>query len=412
MARGTVLHRGIVADVATLDPQLASSGQDQTLAYDLFIGLVTIDAHGAIVPGLASAWEVSSNGLSYYYHLRPDLKWSDGSHMGAEDIVASFRRSLNPKTAAPYVNFLYPIRNAQRISASQLDVDKLGVAVVDKDTIKIDLEHVTPYFDQVLALPVAAIVPVQLIEKYGDSWTEPGKIVDSGAFTLESRSPATGLFLRRNKYFVDASAVRVDEVEYAVSEDQSLGAKRVRSGELDIMEDFPDQQLKWFQVNQPEIIHFDSQRGLYYFVINTTVAPLTDVRVRRALSLALDREALTKRILRTGESPAYQVVPPGTSNYPACTRLEDADLRPGERMLKARSLLEAAGFGRKNPLKFTLRYNASENHKQRIRCRCSFHVVSGRCAGRIVEHGVSCPLRRFENGKVSNGARRMGLRDR
>ncbi|MEQ8964730.1 MAG: peptide ABC transporter substrate-binding protein [Azospirillaceae bacterium] len=360
----TVLHRGNSGEPATLDPHFASGTWENDIIGDMFLGLLTEAADGEAIPGAAESWEISDDGTVYTFDLREDGVWSDGEPVTAGDFVYSLRRILTPETAAEYAFLLYPIANAEAINSGEIeDVSQLGVRAIDDATLEITLEEPTPYFLEQLTHYTSFPVPQHVIEEHGDEWTDGGTMVTNGAYTLVEWLPQTHVHVEKNDNFYDAENVSIDEVYYYPTEDRSAALRRFRAGELDLNTDFPSEQIDFIEENLADSYRINPYLGIYYYPINANDPALSDVRVREALNLALNREAITDQVLGTGEVPAYSFVPPLPNAYEAA-EFDFKDTSYDERLEEARALMEEAGYGPDNPLAFTLRYNTSENHRR------------------------------------------------
>lgn len=348
------LTRVLNADIGTLDPHRATSLEDDTLAHDLSAGLIALRADGSLGPGLAADWTIGEDGRTYRFRLKPDLRWSDGSPLTAEHVVASFRRALAPTTAAPYASYLYPIDGAEAVNRGLADPQTLAVRALAPDALEIRLHTPTPYFAQVLALPIASVVSV------AEDAADPTRT--NGAFVLSQRRPLFGLKVDRNPYFHDAANVRLAGVDYVVIENASTAIRRFEAREVDVIEDVSLSQIPRLRRERPNELRFDRIRGLYYFVINVRDPKLSDRRVREALTLALDRAALVRDILRAGDAAAVSLVPAGTRGYGACIVPSELSLR--ERQARARALLQEAGYGPDRPLRLEIRYNSHDTHRR------------------------------------------------
>jgi oligopeptide transport system substrate-binding protein len=358
-----ILNRGTASEPPTLDPHLAFGNSSSVIIDDLFIGLMTTDASGKIQPGLAESYTMSADGLSYTFKLRPGLKWSDGAPLTSADVVYSFQRLLDPKTAARYATNLYMIAGAAPYNQGKAPAQALGVRAAGPDTVVFTLARKTPYFAKVLQANSTVIVPRQAIEAHGQAWTQPGKIVVNGAFALTEWVPNTTIRLAKNAAFYDAANVKLNEVVYFPTDDLGTQFRRYRAGELDIVLNFPPDQLEFIQKNFAADLRQAPGDGLFYFVFNTRVAPFDDARVRRALSVAVDREAIVEKILRGAGAPAYNIAPPGFAGYaPAASPF--AAMPQEKRLEQARAWLKEAGYGPDKPLKFTLRYDSKEESRQ------------------------------------------------
>ncbi len=348
----------------TLDPHHVEGTWENRIIGDMFMGLTTEAADGSVIPGAAESWEVSDDGLVYTFELR-DHTWSDGAPVTADDFVFALRRILDPATAAEYASLLYTIKNAKPINEGALaDPAELGVRALDPRTLEFTLESPTPYFVEQLTHYTAFPLPKHKIEEAGDDWIKPGTIVGNGPYTVVEWVPNDHIKAVKNPAFYDADNVAIDSVTYYPAEERNAATKRFRAGEIDIQYDFASEQIDWLRENLPDETRIAPYLGIYYYVINIREAPLDNPSLRQALALAIDREAITDKILRTGELPAYSFVPPGTGNYDEPAYVEWKGMPQTERLAKAKELLQAAGFGPDQPLKLTLRYNTSETHKK------------------------------------------------
>ncbi len=361
----SIIHRGNGAEPETLDIHRSSGVPEANIQRDLFEGLVTERADGSLAPGVAKAWSVSDDGLTYTFSLRDDAKWSNGQPVTAEDFVFAFRRALSPKTASDYAFILWPIRNAEAFSKGDIsDPKEIGVEAVDAHTLKITLAAPTPYFLGLLTHHMAYPAPRQAIEKHGRQWTRPGKLVSNGAYRLAEWQPQSHIRLEKNPHFHDERNVKTDAIVYLPTEDKNAELKRFRAGELDITEDVPSSQIPWIEKHLPKAFHSTPYIGTYYLAFNLTAKPFRDnAELRRALALAIDRKLLTEKVTRGGEIPALGWVPPGVEGYRA-QQMAEADVDQKAREAKARQLYEKAGYGKGNPLTIELLYNTSDNHKK------------------------------------------------
>ena len=348
----------------SLDPHQVSGNWEDRIVGDMFMGLTTEAADGTVIPGAAESWTISDDGLTYTFTLR-DHTWSDGTPVTADDFVFGFRRILDPATAAEYAYLLYPIKNAEAINnGSQTDPEALGARAVDPKTLEITLEQPTSYFIELLTHYTSFPIPKHKVDELGDDWVKPGNIVGNGAYTVVEWVPNSQVRMAKNENFWDAENVAIDEVIYYPTEERNTGTKQFRAGEVDVQYDFASEQIDFLKENLPEATHLSPELAAYYYVFNTKRPPFDDVRVRKALAMAVERDAITEKILRTGEIPAYNLVPPKAGTYGEPPQVDWADVPYQERVEQAKALLAEAGFGPENPLKFTLRYNTSENHKK------------------------------------------------
>ena len=351
------LRIGSPGDPQTLDPHRYTLNLEEHILKDMFLGLTTMDAKGAIVPGSAASWDVSSDGLVWTFHLR-DNAWSDGAPVRAEDFVFSFQRLLNPETAAPLAFFLYGIENAREINGGKVEPTELGVSALDTQTLEIRLEQPFPYFAERLFYPTGYPVPQHVIEKHGSDWIKPQNWVSNGPYSLSDWKPQQAVELQRNPHFFDLENVRIDSVKYVPVADALAGYHRFLADELDIVGDFPAGEIESLRESRPDSLRLSSLLSTMYLVFNVTEPPFDDVRVRRALALAIDRDKLTQKVLRSDEIGNASMVPPMVPGYKSVVETNSPDLA------LARSLLKQAGYTEEEPLKVTLRYFTGSESKQ------------------------------------------------
>lgn len=358
-----VLHRSNDDEPSTLDPQLAQGMPEMHILRDMFLGLVDEAPDASLIAGAAERWEISKDGLTYTFHLR-DGKWSDGTAVTAQDFVYAWQRALDPAVGSKYAFFLYPIKNAKTINEGNAEVAALGAEAIDARTLKVQLENPTPYFLGMLTNAVAYPVPKAVVEKHQKEWTRPENIVSNGAFTLQEWQPQARLVLAKAPHYFNADQVSLDKVIYYPTQ-PNAALQRYRAGELDFTSDVPVEQLKWVRENLPQELHTHSQLGVFYYGFNLTKPPFKDnIKLREALTLAVEREPIVKNITGSGEEPAYSFVVPGVDNYGASYRPAYADMPREERIARAKQLYAEAGYGKDNPLKVELLYNTNENNQK------------------------------------------------
>ncbi len=361
----SVFHRGNGAEPETLDVHKMPDVVGMNIALDLFMGLMTYDAKGEVVKGLAESWTVSEDGKVYTFKLRRDAKWSDGSPITAEDVAFSWLRTLDPKTKSDYAYFMWPLENGEDFSTGKLtDASKVGVKAIDSHTVQATLRSPTAYFIQMLAHPSTYPVSKKNVEANGDDWVKAGKMVSSGAYTLAEHVPNGHVKVVKNPNFYDAASVKVDTVMFHVTENKEQELQRYRAGELHVTESLPSTQVALVRKNYPDEVRVAPYYGTYYYAFNTTKAPWKDnPKLRAALSLTIDRDFIAEKILGTGETPAYTFTPPNTANYKNPT-VSWAKMTQKERDDLAKKLFAEAGYDVKKPLQVEIFYNTSENHKR------------------------------------------------
>jgi oligopeptide transport system substrate-binding protein len=337
-----------------------STVYENNIVLDLFEGLTTVDAAGRPIPGVAESWSLSDDGLTWTFTLRPDLKWSDGEPLTADDVVYSFQRLMDPATASQYPYLLYALQNAETINAGEAAPSTLGVEATEPLEVVLRFSTPVTYLLELLSNGFAVVVPRHAIARYGEKWAAPSVMVSNGAFVLDGWRPQDRVDLVRNANYREAESNTLSRVIYMPTEDQSAAVARFRSGELDTNLEFPTARTAWLQENLPNETRIAPYLITFYLSFNTSRLPLSDVRVRRALSLAIDRHTLAERVLRSGEQAASTFVPPYVSNYQP-PDLEVSSLSMEERLHKSRALLSEAGFGPSNPLRLTYSLSSAED---------------------------------------------------
>ena len=364
LAEKQILRRGNGSEVQTLDPHKAEGVPASNILRDLYEGLTIEDPDGKVIPGAAESWEISDDGTVYTFHMRKNGKWSNGDPVTAHDFVFGLRRSVDPATGSQYSQILAPILNTEAIIAGTKPVDSLGVAAVDDQTLQITLKAATPYLLGLLNHSTTYPVHQGNIKKHGGQFSRPGKLVGNGAYNLKEWVVQSHIVLERNPLYWDNDKTIIEKVSFLPIEDASTELKRYRAGELDITGTIPLGQLNWVKKNLPGELHISPTLGTYYYGFNLTQAPFKDnLKLRQALSMAVDRDILTEKITKAGEIPAFGWVPPGVNDYTS-QQLDYANLSKAERIKKAKQLYKEAGYSKGSPLVLEIRYNTSEGHKK------------------------------------------------
>lgn len=345
-----VINRGNGPDIRSLDPAFISGTWEAWVVGDMLMGLTTEGPNGEPVPGVATHWETSPDGLTWTFHLRNEV-WSDGVPVTAHDFVTAWRREMDPKTAAVYSYILWPIKNAKAISQGKLPPSALGVKALDDKTLQVTLEHPTPYLPELMDHQTAYPIPRHVYEKLGDRWSRVKNYVGNGPYLPKEWIPLDHITLVKNPRFYDAKHVQIDVENYYVTNDSEAALKRYRAGELDTVYTYPALEIDWMHKHIPNQIKTIPYLSLTYLVINFDKPIFKDKRVREVLNLAMNRERLVNDIRRLGEPPAYSYIPPGIANYPHKAHMAMKSMPYAARLKKARALMRAMGYGPDHHLK-------------------------------------------------------------
>lgn len=315
-----VLHVQVGPSPETIDPALNSAVDGGNMLIHAFEGLVKFDRGNNIVAGVAEKWETSEDGLTWTFHLRPDLKWSDGSSLTADDFVYSWRRVADPVTAAPYgYDLLSVVKGYDEAAAG--DVEKLAVSAPDASTFVVELSTPCIYFDKIAAFSV--LVPVQkaTIEKFGDSWaTKAESYVSDGPYYMTEFTDGAQIVFTKNPYYWDSANITFDQIVWHLIEDANTSYTAYNQGELQLIKDVPTEEIPSLRGNSE--FNMAPIMGTYYVTFNTKKAPFDDARVREALSLAIDRKHVADVIMQGTYSPAKNFVGPGVSDAAAGSSFE------------------------------------------------------------------------------------------
>ncbi|APG63492.1 hypothetical protein LPB140_02360 [Sphingorhabdus lutea] len=340
------------ADARGLDPQIMSDLSSVRVAMDQFEGLTRYDENGHVILGLAKKMQVSADGLIWHFTLREGVQFSDGQKIMAAHFARGFARIMDEKSASPHRALFGIIKSVEPQGADQ---------------IVIKLYQPFPALPQLLAHPAMAALPFHRIDAVGDKWTQDRPMVGSGPYILSSWQLNQKLSLVINPQY-HGSRPKNNGVDWTPSDNKQTAMRRILARQADISGDYPESRQEWLQKNYPQLVRISPYIGSYYFVFNLRKTPFNDARVRRALSMAVNRQWMSEKMLggngaNISNQPAYGVVPPSLYDG-AAYRPYWANWPMEMRRTEARKLLSAAGYGPNNPLSFDIRYNSSSEHRR------------------------------------------------
>ena len=356
-----ILHCSIGSEPTDLDPHVVTSLAEARVLPALFDPLVGFDpATLAPTPALAERWDISPDGLVYTFHLRA-AKWSNGEPITAQDCIDSWRRILTPALGADYAYLFYIIRGAEAFNKGDTkDFAGVGLTAPDTRTLVVNLAHPAPYFLQILLNSPWRPINVRSIAASGDPyrrgtpWTRPDRMVTSGPFLLKEWTPHQRIVVEKWTAYWDAAHVELNAIHFYPTDSVDAEERAFRSGQLHVTYSVSLAKLDTYRRTAPGSLRIDDYLDTFFFRFNTRRAPLDDTRLRRALSLAIDRSVIAEKILRGGQTPATSFVPPNMPGY-------RPPVHPAHDLAEARRLLAEAGYGPGHPLPaIELLYNNSE----------------------------------------------------
>ncbi|MBI3877613.1 MAG: peptide ABC transporter substrate-binding protein [Verrucomicrobia bacterium] len=394
-----IFHKGNGAEPQDLDPAIVTGVTEHHVIMSLLEGLVIEDPKDLHpIPGVAEKWDISADGTVYTFHLRKNAKWSNGAPVTAKDFLESYKRILTPSLASQYAYMHFVVKNAEAYATGKLkDFSQVGYKAADDFTFQITLEAPTPYLLSLMCHTSWFPVHVPTVAKFGDpyqrlntapvevkpgkprswykpwtwfqsdgekksgvqgnTWTRPGNYVGNGPFTLSEWKENEVIIVKRSATYWDAKNVKLDAIHFHAITSQETEEREFRAGNLHVTDTLPPAKIDVYKKNNPELLKIDPYLGVYFYRINVTKPPLNDKRIRRALCMALDREAIVKYVTRGGQLPANSLVPPDTAGYNGTARV------PGD-IAAAKKLLADAGFpgGRGLP-PVEILYNTQEAHR-------------------------------------------------
>ncbi|PID51259.1 MAG: oligopeptide ABC transporter substrate-binding protein OppA [Pasteurellales bacterium] len=338
---------------------------ESQVVYQLFEGLVTKDSDGKIEPGVATSWESSEDFKTWTFHLRDNARWSNGEPVTAQDFVYSWQRLVSPSTASPYSSYVtfLQVENAQDIIDGKKEAKTLGVEAKDDHTFVVHLSSPIPYAVGLVAHSSLLPVNQKAVEKYGDDWLKPENLVGNGAYKLAGHVINEKIEFVRNPLYWNDKATVIDKATFLEIPNPTTDVARYRASDLDVTNyGLPPEQFSTFKKEIPDELFVARTLATYVYEINNK--KFTDIRVRKALNLALDRKIITDKVLGQGQTPTYVFTPTYINEGEKIQQPAYSKLSTKERNVEAIKLLEEAGYSKANPLKFTVLYNTNDNHKK------------------------------------------------
>ena len=361
------LRIDVGSEAPTLDPALSEDAAAGRIINDLFAGLVDFDQQNNPIPGMAESWNLSANGKTYTFHLRDNLKFSDGSRITANDFIYTYRRVVDPKTASGHNYLLAGVVNGNKIIKGELPPTSLGISAPDAKTVVIQLDHPDANFLNYLTLGTVGVVSQKTISKYASAWTQAQNMVTSGAYVLSEHVVNGHILLTKNPYYFQESQVAIAKVDFFPYVDHNAGLSAYKTGGLDLVyQSVPIDQYQNLKQQYPSELHTIQQEGIYFYDLNQLLPQFkNNPELRQALSMAIDRNALVNKVLGQGETALYSnVTSTVESGAYKSVRYSWADLPYAEQVKIAQQLYAKAGYSASHPLKIDLSYNTDDLHKK------------------------------------------------
>ncbi|MBU6953103.1 peptide ABC transporter substrate-binding protein [Hahella sp. HN01] len=359
-----VLVRGNGSEPGSIDPQLVDDSVGGAVVNDLFEGLTSSGADGQLMPGVAESWSASEDFKTWTFKLRHNAKWSDGEPVTANDFVYSWRRAVNPEVGSNYAYYMEVagVANSTAIVNGEKPITELGVKALDDYTLQVSLEVPVTYLPIMVSHYTTYPSPQRAVEKYKGDWTKPGNIVSNGAYKLKEWSVGEKMVAVRNEHYWGNANTIINEVVYLPIDDTVAEMQRFEAGEMHHTNTVPVSQMERIKQDMNDELISVPKLATYMYQFNLQEKPFDDVRVRKALSYAIDRDIIVKYITKGGQTPAYSITPPEVNGFHYVAP-EISKMTQAERDAEAVRLLNEAGYNKDNPLVFDLVYNTSEGHK-------------------------------------------------
>ena len=352
-SKGKNENDGIIVNLSvepkTIDPSLNAQIYGVIYISHVFEGLTVRDRNNKIVPGVAEDWEISPDGKTYTFYLRTNSTWSDGKPVVAEDFVYSWQRQVDPKVASEYSYQHEPVKNAMAITRGEMPVDSLGVKALDDHTLVVELEAPTAYFLEVAAFPTFAPLRKDIIEQYGDSWTlKPETYIGNGPYIMSERNIDENIIMVKNPNYWNADSIVAEKITFVFMQNGAAAVAGIKDGSLHMAYEPPQQDIP--TLLEEGLIQIKPLIATYYYPINVTNEYLKDPKVRKALSLAIDRNYIVENVTKGGQKPASGWVPYAVNDVDGDFRINGGDLYDvskegySNNVEMAKQLLAEAGY--------------------------------------------------------------------
>lgn len=333
----------------TIDPSFNAQIYGVIYIQHVFEGLTTRDRNNKVVEGVAESWDISEDGKTYTFHLRTNALWSDGKPVVADDFVYSWRREVDPIVASEFSYQHEAVKNARDITAGKMPVESLGVKAIDDYTLEVELEAPTAYFLELTAFPTYAPLRRDIIEKYGDSWTlSPETYIGNGPYVMSERNIDENIIMVKSTNYWNADTIIAPKITFMFMQDGAAAIAGIKDGTLHMAYEPPQQDIPTLM--EEGLIQIKPLIATYYYPINVTNRYLRDARVRKALSLVIDRNYIVENVTKGGQKPAGGWIPYAVNDVEGDFRENAGNLYDiskegySNNIVMAKQLLAEAGY--------------------------------------------------------------------
>jgi len=354
----------------SIDPGYTAETYASPILTNIFESLVTYDSNNNLIPGQAASWEISDDGLVYTFHLRPNLRWSDGSTLNAYDFVYAWLRVITPSFGSLFADQMLPyVLNAQEFYTGNASADAVGVKALDDNTLEVTLVAPTPFFLDLCSTYTFSPVQQATVEANGDKWTlSADSLVCNGPFRVTEVNFNESYVFEKNPYYWNADNMKLEHLKFVYISETSTALTAFTAGEIDGFWEVPSSDLARLRAESDELIVVNAF-GTTFHLLNNTAEPFDNLLVRKAFNLAIDRQALIEDVLGTNDSPAYALVAPGyvVNGVDVTAGRSSYELAPKAQPEAAQQALAQAGYpnGEGFPT-ITYYYSTNDTYKKTV----------------------------------------------
>jgi oligopeptide transport system substrate-binding protein len=367
-AEPKILRTNNVFEPGALDPQIAQGTHDSWVLDHIFEGLYKKSQEGRIVPGMAKEYKLAADEVTYTFTLRDGIKWSNGEPITAQDFEFAWKRALDPALASDYAFQMYYLKGGEAYNTGAGKLEDVGVKAIDEKTLEVVLATPTAYFIELTSFYTYYPVNKKVVEANADWAKDPATYVSNGPFKLTGWEHNASLELAKDDNYYDAALVKLDGIHFDILDDENTAWQKYEGGELDFLTPLPQAVTAQLKANgNPELV-IGGDISTYFYNFNTKIKPFDNAKVRKALSMAIDRQTICDKIAQGGQLPAEGVVPFGMLDENGKDYRESAGKLveynvDGAKKLFAEGIAEA-GVTAADFSKFSILYNTLEAHKK------------------------------------------------